>query len=321
MRIAVLDDYQALAHEMADWGSLPDAEVDFLTEAIPHDDLPERLAGYDVLVLMRERARFDAETLARLPRLRFVVTTGMRNASLDVAYLHANEIPVSGTGIPGYGSQGGVNSTVEVAWALIFALLKRVTVEDAAIRQGRWQTGLSTNLAGRTLGLLGLGRLGAEMVAPATAFGMEVIAWSQNLTAQDAAEKGAERVSREELFGRADVLSVHVQLSDRTRGLIAAAQFAQMKSSALLINTSRGPVVAQADLIDALEQGQIAGAGLDVYDEEPLPEDDPILRAPNTVLLPHLGYATHDNIADMYRQAVEDIAAFGAGEPIRVITP
>jgi phosphoglycerate dehydrogenase-like enzyme len=315
MHIAVLDDYQGKARGMADWDSLG-AEVDFFAEPIPHDELPARLAPYDVLVLMRERTALDAATLAELPRLRFVVTTGMQNASLDIAYLRERGIPVAGTRLP---EGPGVASTTELAWALILALVKRVTVEDRAIRSGRWQTDLAGGLAGRTLGLLGLGRLGSQMVAPAQAFGMEVIAWSQNLEAQAAAEKGARRVEKDELFKHSDVLSVHLVLSERTRGLIGTHELAQMKSRALLINTSRGPIVQTGPLIDALTGGRIAGAGLDVYDHEPLGREDPILHAPNTVLLPHLGYATEEVIAGHYRQVVEDIAAHAGGEPIRLI--
>jgi phosphoglycerate dehydrogenase-like enzyme len=319
MRIAVLDDYQGKARTMADWDSLG-AEVDFIRESIPTGDLPERLKNHEVLVLMRERTVFRAETLSQLPQLKFVVTTGMRNASLDVEHLTAHGIPVSGTGIPGYGSHAGVASTVEVAWALIFALLKRVTVEDQAIRHGQWQADLPTTLAGKTLGLLGLGRLGAEMIAPAKAFGMDLIAWSQNLTSEVAAEKGVRRVEKDELFGHSDVLSVHLVLSERSRGLVGAEHLAQMKPTAVIINTSRGPIIDTQALTNALSQNQIAGAGLDVYDTEPLPADDPILSAPNTVLTPHLGYASYDGLAGMYRQAVEDIAAYQAGEPVRLIT-
>ncbi len=316
MRIAVLDDYQGKARGMADWDSLG-AEVDFFSETIPPDQLPTRLAPYDVLVLMRERTAFTAATLSQLPRLRFVVTTGMRNASLDIAHLRERGIPVAGTGSPD--ASAGVSTTVEVAWALIFALAKRVTVEDRAIRAGHWQTDLATGLAGKTLGLLGLGRLGSQMVGPATAFGMEVIAWSQNLEAEAAAHKGVRRVEKDELFSNADVLSVHLVLSERSRGLIGTPELAQMQRTAVLINTSRGPIVQTGALIDALAGGQIAGAGLDVYDREPLEVDDPILHAPNTVLLPHLGYATEEAIAGHYRQVVEDIAAHEGGAPIRLI--
>ena len=319
MRIAVLDDYQGVAAPMANWDAL-ESTVDFFHAPIPRSDLPARLGDYDVLVLMRERTAFDADTLAQLPALKFVVSTGMRNASLDVAHLNAHGIPVSGTGTPSHGPGVGVSSTVEVAWALILALLKRVSAEDRALRAGHWQTALPTTLAGRTLGLLGLGNLGAQMVAPARAFGMDVIAWSENLTAAVASARGARYVSRAELLGAADVLSIHLVLSDRSRGLIGAAELAAMRSTAVLINTSRAGIVDTEALIDALVRRQIAGAGLDVYDSEPLAPDAAILQAPNTVLSPHLGYVSSEGLASMYRQVVEDIAAYQAGDPIRLIT-
>jgi phosphoglycerate dehydrogenase-like enzyme len=227
---------------------------------------------------------------------------------------------VCGTGLS-HGSQtGGVPSTVEVAWALIFATFKRVTIEDRALRAGVWQLDLPRNLAGATLGLAGLGRLGGAMVAPARAFGMDVIAWSENLTAERAAELAVDKVSKDELLERCDVLSIHLVLSDRTRGLFGAGDLALMKSSAVLINTSRGPIVDEKALIDALRSRSIAAAGLDVYDREPLPADHELLRLENAVLLPHLGYVSEDTLRAMYADAVEDIAAFMSGAPIRSLT-
>jgi phosphoglycerate dehydrogenase-like enzyme len=319
-RVAVLDDYQRRAAGFADWGSLPpEIEIDFLHEPIPVQRLPERLADYDVLVLMRERTRFDAGTLAQLPRLRLVVTTGMRNASLDVAYLRERGVTVSGTGMSSSYDAAGVPTTAEVAWALILAVLKRVTIEDAAIRAGRWQTGLPSNLGGATLGLAGLGRLGASMVAPARAFGMDVIAWSQNLTADRAAEVGVPAVTKEELLERSDVLSIHLVLSDRTRSLFGAGELGRMRRSAVLINTSRGPIVDESALVGALRDGTIAAAGLDVYDTEPLPVGHPLTALDNVVLLPHLGYVSEATLRDMYEQVVQDIAAWFDETPIRTI--
>ena len=320
MRIAVLDDYQGRAAEMADWDSLG-ARVDFFSAPIPRSELPAVLAPYEVLVLMRERTALAAPTLARLPRLRLVVTTGMRNASLDIAHLSDHDIPVAGTGVPGAGAAPGVASTVELAWALILAWHKRVPSEDRALRAGDWQTALASGLAGRTLALLGLGNLGRQMLGPARAFGMTPIAWSQNLTSEAAAAHGVERVERDELFTRADVLSIHLVLSQRTRGLVGARELTLMRPGALLVNTSRGPIVDTVALVAALRRGEIAGACLDVYDEEPLPAADPLREAPNTILLPHLGYATEETLTEMFRQVVEDIAAFQAGEPIRLIAP
>ncbi len=271
MRIAVLDDYQRRAREFADWDSLgPEAEVTFFHEPIDRSALATTLADFGVLVLMRERTAFPREVLERLPKLELLVTTGMGNASVDVAYLHDRGVVVSGTGGTGAPSAAGLPSTVEVAWALIFAVLKRVTIEDRALRTGSWQLGLPRNLAGATLGLAGLGRLGGAMVAPARVFGMEVIAWSENLTEERAAELGVPRVSKSELLESSDVLSIHLVLSERTRGLFGAAALALMKPTAVLINTSRGPIVDESALIEALGTGTIAAAGLDVYDREPL---------------------------------------------------
>jgi phosphoglycerate dehydrogenase-like enzyme len=318
-RVAVLDDYQRRAAQLADWGSLgAGIDVEFFAEPIPRERLAERLAGFEVLVLMRERTRMDAEVLAQLPRLELVVTTGMRNASLDVEHLRGRGIVVCGTAISAPGG-GGVPTTTEVAWALILAVLKRVTIEDRAIRAGRWQTDLPATLAGATLGLAGLGRLGATMVGPARAFGMEVIAWSQNLTAERAHEVGVPAVSKEELLRRCDVLSIHLVLSDRTRSLFGAAEFSQMRNSAVLINTSRGPIVDEDALVAALRDGTIAAAGLDVYDTEPLPARHALTSLDNVVLLPHLGYVTEPTLRHMYEQVVQYIAAWRDGAPIRVL--
>jgi phosphoglycerate dehydrogenase-like enzyme len=323
MRVAVLDDYHRVAHTLADWGSLG-VEVDFFDRPIARDRLAETLRDYDTLVLMRERTAFPREALEALPNLRLLVTTGMRNAAVDIEYLGSRGVRVCGTGIPGYGGTSlepapGVPSTIEVAWALILALFKRVAYEDRALRQGVWQQGLPTNLASATLGLVGLGRLGAQMVAPARAFGMEVIAWSQNLTAEQATEQGARYAPKQELLASADVVSIHLVLSDRSRGLIGQAELEQMKQTAFLVNTSRGPIVEERALIQALRDGRIAGAGLDVYDSEPLPHDHPLLALENTVLTPHLGYVSREGLAEMYGQVVEDLAAHLRGEPIRVI--
>ena len=282
IRVAVLNDYHHRAHEFADWGSL-DAEVSFLPP-IPQERLAPELAGFEALVLMRERTKFPREVLEALPRLSLLVTTGMHNASVDIAYLRQRGVAVCGTG--GGGSFRGIPSTAEVAWALILALLKRVTVEDRALRSGVWQTGMPRTLGGLTLGLAGLGRLGGAMVAPARVFGMDVIAWSQNLTEERALGCGCRAVSKEELLSGSDVLSIHLVLSDRTRGLFGAQELGLMKPTAVLINTSRGPIVQERALIEALRDRRIAGAGLDVFDSEPMPADDELLTLQNTVVLP-----------------------------------
>jgi phosphoglycerate dehydrogenase-like enzyme len=323
MRVAVLDDYHRIAHTLADWGSLG-VEVDFFDRPIGREQLPEVLAGYDTLVLMRERTALPRELLERLPNLQLLVTTGMRNAAVDIEYLGSRGVRVCGTGMLGYGGTEepppGLPSTIEVVWALILALFKRVSSEDRALREGVWQQGMPMNLAGATIGLLGLGRLGAQMLAPARAFGMDVIAWSQNLTSERTDELGVRLApSKPELLAQSDVVSIHLVLSDRSRGLIGATEFEQMKPTAFLVNTSRGPIVDERALIDALERKRIAGAGLDVYDTEPLPRDHPLLALENAVLTPHLGYVSREGLAEMYRQVVEDLAAQLRGEPIRVI--
>lgn len=320
-RVAVLDDYQGRAHEYADWNSLADEiEVSFFHAPIPASDLPKALAGSNILVIMRERTPLPRAVLEQLPNVEFVTTTGMVNASIDIGYLSERGIAVSGTDKSDERDTPGVPGPVEVAWALIFAAAKRVTIEDRAIRAGSWQLDLPTSLAGSTLGLAGLGRLGGSMVAPARIFGMEVIAWSEHLTDERADEMAVERVSKNELLQRSDVFSIHLVLSDRTRGLFRAEDLTQMKRSAILINTSRGPIVEEQALVDALREGTIAAAGLDVFDQEPLPPDHDLGRLEKTVLLPHLGYANERAFRSMYRQSVENIAAFLAGSPIRVLS-
>jgi phosphoglycerate dehydrogenase-like enzyme len=320
IRVAVLDDYQRRAHGYAAWGSLGDqVEVEFFSEPIAQDELAARLSSFDVVVLMRERTRLGRAVLSELPNLALVITTGMRNASLDVDYLLQRGVTVSGTHGTGATPSAGVPSTAEVAWALILAVAKRVTQEDRALRSGRWQLDLPVNLAGATLGLAGLGTLGAAMVGPAEAFGMEVVAWSENLTDERAAEVGVRRVSKGQLLATSDFLSIHLVLSERSRGLIGGPELLKMKPTAALINTSRGPIVDEAALVAALRVGVIAAAGLDVYDEEPLPAGHPLTMLPNVVLLPHLGYVSEAGMRHMYGQVVEDIAAFLAGEPIRTL--
>jgi phosphoglycerate dehydrogenase-like enzyme len=312
-RVAVLDDYQGRAHELADWSSLgPAVEVTYFHRPMAGEELALALSGFEVLVLMRERTALPRGLLERLPDLRLVVTTGMGNRSVDMAYLGERGVVVSGT-------QGGGASTIEVTWALILSVLKRVTIEDRAMREGSWQLALPADLYDTTLGLAGLGRLGSAMVPVAKAFGMEVIAWSEHLTEERARQAGAHLVSKEELLRQSDVLSIHLVLSERTRGLFGAGDLALMKPTAVLVNTSRGPIVDEVALVDALKSGQIAAAGLDVFDREPIPPDHPLLSLENAVLTPHLGYVTERGFRAMYGQAVEDIAAFLRGKPVRVI--
>jgi len=309
-RIAVLDDYQRVAAGCADWSSLAGHDVVFFHEPLVEPAVA--LADFDVIACMRERTPFPADVLARMPRLRLLVTTGMRNASIDLDAARAQGVTVCGTGSLG-------SPTAELAWGLVLALARRIPAEDAALRSGRWQTSVGAGLEGRTLGVLGLGRLGGRVAAYGTAFGMRVIAWSQNLTAERAAGCGAGLVDRDALFREADVLTVHLVLSDRTRGLVGARELALMKPTAFLVNTSRAPIVDEAALAAALDAGTIAGAGLDVHGAEPIDPDSPLLESPNTVLTPHLGYVTEENYRVFYAETVEAIAAFLAGGPVRVI--
>jgi phosphoglycerate dehydrogenase-like enzyme len=252
---------------------------------------------------MRERTPFPRERLERLPNLKLLVTTGMGNAAIDMEAARELGITVAGTG-------GTPTHTAELTWALILALARHIPAEDRAVREGGWQHTVGLELAGRTLGVIGLGRLGSQVARIGEAFGMEVIAWSQNMDTP---------LTKKELLQRSDIVTIHVRLSERTRGLIGAAELALMKPTAYLVNTSRGPIVDEAALLDALQQGRIAGAGLDVYDIEPLPPDHPLRSAPNTVLTPHVGYVTDASYRVFYSDAVEDIAAWLRGDPVRVI--
>ena len=310
----MLDDYQGVALAHGDWARLRDrVEVTVFGDHVADDDaLVERLAPFDVIVAMRERTPFTRARLERLDRLRLLVTTGMRNASIDLEAARERGLIVCGTGSLG-------PPTAELAWGLILAVTRSIAAEDRGMRSGGWQHTIGPELAGRTLGIVGLGRLGGRMATIARVFEMDVIAWSRNLTAERAREVGARAVSREELFRRADVVTVHLVLGERTRGLIGAAELALMKPTAYVVNTSRGPIVDEQALLAALTERRIAGAALDVYDTEPLPPDHPLRSAPNTVLTPHLGYVTTGTYDVFYRDAIEDIEQWLAGTPVRVL--
>jgi len=315
-RIALLDDYQGVALRFADWSSLPAGTevVAFADHLADLDALAARLAPFDGVVVMRERTPVTAPLLERLPNLRLLVTTGMRNASIDLAAATARSVTVCGTaGLP--------YPTAELTWGLILSLMRRIPTEDRATREGRWQVTVGEGLNGKTLGLLGLGTLGSRVAKVGRAFEMQLLAWSQNLTAERAAEAGATLVGRDELLARADIVSVHLVLSERTRGLIGTRELALMKRSAYLVNTSRGPIVDEAALIAALRAGTIAGAGLDVFDEEPLPATHPFRQLPSTVITPHLGYVTDETYRIFYSHAREDVEAFLRGAPVRVLRP
>jgi phosphoglycerate dehydrogenase-like enzyme len=315
-RIVLLDDYQGVALDYGGWDRVPEEwQIVALEQHLAEPDaLVDALAEAEIVVAMRERTALPAEILDRLPELKLLITTGMANVAIDIAAARANGVVVCGTGMH-------APATAELAWGLILALLRKIPSEDAAMRLGGWQNTIGGDLAGATLGLLGFGRLGRRMATIAKAFGMEVLAWSQNLDPEEARAAGVEPVEKLDLVQRADIVSIHYKLSERSRGLVGNAELAAMKASAYLVNTSRGPLVDTAALVAALHAGEIAGAGIDVYDTEPLAPDHPLRKTPHTVLTPHLGYVTEDTYKVMYGEAVEDVLAYLDGAPIRVIDP
>jgi phosphoglycerate dehydrogenase-like enzyme len=314
VRVAILDDYQQVALTSADFGPLAQrAEIVTFTDHLADPDaLAERLAGFDAVVAMRERTPFPASLLDRLPALRLLITAGMANASIDLAAASRNDVVVSGTG-------GSRISTAELIWALLMATVRRIPAEDASVRAGGWQTTIGPELAGSTLGILGLGNLGQSTARFARAFDMRLLAWSPNLTAGVAAEHGAELVGKRELFERSDIVTIHLKLSDRSRGLVGADELRALGPRGYLVNTSRGPIVDEAALVAALRDGSIAGAGLDVFDVEPLPADHPLRTLPNTVVTPHIGYVTEQSYARIYADAIENVLAWLDGAPVRVL--
>jgi phosphoglycerate dehydrogenase-like enzyme len=312
--VTILDDYQHVALASADWSAVNSRyTVEAISEHIAdEDELVRRLAESEVVVAMRERTPFPARVLTQLPFLKLLVTTGLKNASIDVAAANAQGVTVCGT-------MGTGNAVPELTIGMIIALTRNFAQEDAAVRAGGWQHTIGPGLAGKTLGIVGLGRLGVPVATLSQAFGMSVVAWSPNLTQQRADPHGVRAVSKRDLFVESDVITIHMPLSDRSRGAITAADLAEMKPSAYLINTSRGPIVDEVALLDALRDQRIAGAGLDVYDVEPLPVDHPFRELPNTLLLPHIGYVTTDNYRAWFCQVVEGIVAWSDGAPVRVI--
>jgi phosphoglycerate dehydrogenase-like enzyme len=315
LRVVALDDYQGLVAEYRLDGQPGGAQWTAVREHLAGDDLVAALHGAEVVVAMRERTRFDRALFARLPDLKLLVTTGRANAAIDLRAAAEHGVTVSGTGGPRSAN------TAELTWGLILSLARHLPAETAAVRRGGWQHSVGMDLMGATLGLAGLGRIGGQMARIAQAFEMNVIAWSQHLDPAAAAAKGARAVSQEDLFATADVVSIHLVLSDRTRHLVTERELRRMKPTAYLVNTSRGPIVEHAALLRALREGWIAGAGLDVYDTEPLPPDDPLLNAPNVVLTPHLGYVTARTMQTWYADSVDSIAAWRRGAPVRVLTP
>ncbi len=311
--LTVLDDYQNIAIASADWAPVREAfDIDVVHEHLEGAELMRRVAASEVIIAMRERTPFLAERLEALPALRLLVTTGMRNASIDLEAAARRGVVVSGTGSAG-------NGVPELTIGMIIALMRRFAQEDASIRSGGWQHTIGPGLSGRTLGVLGLGTLGIPVARLAQAFGMRVIAWSRSLTPERAAEHGVSAVPRQRLFADSDVLTIHLPLTPDTRGLVGRTELATMRRDAYLVNTSRGPIIDEEALLDALRDGTIAGAALDVYDTEPLPAGHPLRSTPNTLLLPHIGYVTTENYRAFYGDAVQDVLAYLFGEPVRVL--
>lgn len=315
IRIAVIDDWQSVAEQAVDWSALHSlGSVTFLHDypAAPAQ-MAERLQSYDVICLMRERSRFDKDLLTRLPRLKLLLTSGMRNAAVDMEAAAQSGILVCGT-------ESGKHAAAELTWALIMAVTRNLADEAGSLKTGGWQVSLGGGLYGKTLGILGLGKIGQRVAGYAQAFGMRVIGWSQNLTAEGAQQHGVSYVAKEELFRQSDVLSIHLVLSDRSRGIVDASSIAVMKPTAYLVNTSRGPLVNEAALIKALREHHIAGAALDVYDQEPLPRDHPFRRMDNVLATPHIGYVTQEDYRIFFTQMIEDILAWHEGRPIRTLS-
>jgi phosphoglycerate dehydrogenase-like enzyme len=327
MRVAILDDYQQVALASADWSAVRQlGQIDVFAQHIAGTEaLVSALQPYDVVVAMRERTAFDADRLSQLPRLRLLVTTGMANAAIDLAAAAERGITVSGTG--GLGAP-----TAELTWGLILAAVRHIPEEDRRMKMaggaggaalgpgGGWQQTVGTTLEGKRLGVVGLGNLGRRVAGIGQAFGMQVAAWSQNLEPSQAEQLNVQPVGKAELFASSDVVTVHYKLSPRSQGLVGAAELALMKPTAYLVNTSRGPLVDTAALLDALQSGGIAGAALDTFDVEPLPLSSALRTAPNVVLSPHLGYVTEETYRIFFGEAAEDIAAFAAGAPVRVLS-
>ncbi len=314
-RCAILDDYQNCALGFADWASLQDTQVQVFTDYIAsHDVLADRLAGFEIIVVMRERTRFDAALLQRLPKLKLLVTTGASNSAIDTSAAHAQGIVVCGTRNLTYPAP-------ELAWGLLLSLIRHIPAEVASFRAGeRWQTRMGSGLSGKTLGIIGLGSVGSQIARYALAFQMKVLAWSPGLTRERCDEAGVELASSlSELLQTSDVVTLHAVLNDATRGMLGAHELALLKPTCLLINTSRGPLIDETALISALQNGQIAGAALDVYDKEPLPIAHPFRTLPNVIATPHIGYVIEENYRQFYGDAVEDIQAWIKGSPLREI--
>jgi phosphoglycerate dehydrogenase-like enzyme len=322
IKIAILDDYAKVALQLADWSALDGkAEITVFEQHLTEDEAAVALKPFDVLCTVRERMSLPRNLFERLPNLKLITIVGLDLPNLDMAAATEHGVIVSHSNFANPLFANIVDATPELTWGLMIATVRHLSLESRRMHEGAWQSTVGINLAGRTLGLLGLGRIGSRMAEYARVFRMPVIAWSQNLTEEKAKSVGAERVQKEDLFRRADIVSIHVRLSDRTRGLVTARELALMKPGAYLINTSRGPIVVEADLSAALRAGKIAGAGLDVYDEEPPPRTHPFRTMDNVVVTPHLGYVTRESLTAFYVDTLEAVAAFVNGTPIRIANP
>jgi len=314
MKVAILDDYQAIADQLVDWSRFKNScDVKVFNHPFENEEHAiENLKDFEALLIMRERTPITEKLIDGCPKLKFIATSGMRNLGIDLDYAKSKGIIVSG-------SEGNKNPTAELTWALILGLSRNLKQESENMYQGYWQTTIGFELKGKTLGIMGLGKLGCMVAKVGKAFGMDVIAWSENLKMSHAEENGALAVTKDELFEKSDFLSIHYLLSDRSRNLVKYEDLAKMKKTAFIINTSRGPIINEDDLIQALQEEIIAGAGLDVYNIEPLPENHKLRFLPNVLLTPHIGYVTVDNYMKWYTQMAEDLQAFIDGNPIRVL--
>src|SRR5208282_4227657 len=322
LKVAILDDYAKVALQSADWSALDGkAEIIVFDRHLSEDEAAIALRPFDVLCTVRERMSLPRSLFQRLPNLKLVTIVGAMLPNLDLSAATDHGVIVAHSNFANPLFANITNATPELTWGLMIATVRHMDLESRRMRAGGWQSTVGTILAGRTLGLLGLGRIGKRMAAYGRAFGMPVIAWSQNLTAEAAAAVGARRVEKDDLFRLADVVSIHVQLSERTRGLVTARELALMKPEAYLINTSRGPIVVEADLLAALRSGRIAGAGVDVYDEEPPPADHPFRTMDNVTITPHLGYVTSETLVAFYSDSLDAIVAYANGSPTRVVNP
>lgn len=314
MKLAILDDYLSVALKVADWSAIEQhAKISVFTEHLADEDqVVQALADFDIVIVMRERTRFPTSLLTKLPKLRLLVTTGLRNQAIAMETARECGIDVCGTNLLGY-------PAFEHTWALILALVKKIPLENNSMHEGGWQKGFAGGLRGKTLGILGLGKLGSQVAKVGQAFGMETISWSQNLTEARAEDCGVAKVGKDELLSLSDIVTIHLVMSDRTRGLIGARELNLMKSSAYLVNTSRGPIIDETALVDALQREVIRGAGIDVFSVEPLPIDHSLRRLDNAVLTGHTGYVTEENFTLGYREAAEDVLAWISGSTIRLL--